>query len=65
MRSAAKFRTLIDFHADVKGIPAFALGKHQRSVKPAERCALQQQIVNFMAKTMAGYGRKFKGDRAA
>ncbi len=64
-RSASAFRSLINSHADVAGISAFALGKYKRAVNPADRRALQKEIVNFMAKTMAGYGRKFKGDRVA
>ncbi len=62
-QSASAFRSLIRSHADVDGITNFALGKYRRSIPSRDRAAVKKEIVNFMARTMAGYGRKFKGDR--
>jgi phospholipid transport system substrate-binding protein len=64
-RSTGAFRSLLNSHADVSAISSFPLGKYNRSVNPTNRRALQKGIVNFMAKTMAQYGRKFKGNRVA
>lgn len=60
--SSRAFHSLIRSHADVTAITTFALGKYNKSVPRADRNAVQKQVVVFMSKTMAQYGRKFKGD---
>ena len=64
-QSTNAFRSLIRSHADIDGITSFAIGKYRRAIPTRDRAAVNKEIVNFMARTMAGYGKKFKGDRVA
>ena len=58
--SVGKFRNLIKNYADVGAIGKFALGKHQKLVKSSHRKAYEKGMLEFMAKTLADYGKKFR-----
>lgn len=58
--SVGKFRSLIKSYADVGAIGKFALGKHQKLVKSSRKKAYEKGMLEFMAKTLADYGKKFR-----
>ncbi|MEM7427302.1 MAG: ABC transporter substrate-binding protein [Pseudomonadota bacterium] len=58
--SVDKFRSLIKTYADVGAIGKFALGKHRKLVPASRRKAYEKGMLEFMAKTLAEYGKKFR-----
>ena len=56
--SVNKFRDLIKNYADVSAIGKFALGKHRKLVKSSRKKSYEKGMLEFMAKTLADYGRK-------
>ncbi len=58
--SVGNFRSLIKNYADVGAIGKFALGKHRKLLPSSRRKAYEKGMLEFMAKTLAEYGKKFR-----
>ncbi len=58
--SVGRFRSLIKNYADVGAIGSFALGRHRTLVPASNKTAYEKGMLEFMAKTLANYGRKFR-----